>query len=104
VLAGGRRVETADEVHECGLARAGRPHDGDVLVPIHLHVHTTQGAHGLRAQHVILRQALDPDDGIAHWPPSLPVVVAGFAPAGGPASGRTVLPDSSVRMISYGPA
>jgi len=38
-----RGVEAADEVHQCGLARAGWTHDGNVLVVADAEVDTAQG-------------------------------------------------------------
>ena len=56
VLAGVRRVEAADDVHERRLARARRSHDGDVLVAGDRDVDAAQGAHDFAA-HVVF--ALD---------------------------------------------
>ena len=42
VAAVGGRVQAADQVHQRGLARAGRPHDGDEVAAIHAHVHAFQ--------------------------------------------------------------
>ena len=42
VLPAGRTVETADEVHQGGLARAGCAHDGDEFARIDLQTHAMQ--------------------------------------------------------------
>ena len=57
VLAAVRRVEAADQVHERGLARTGRSHDGDVFVRADGEVDAAQCAHDF-ATHVVL--ALEP--------------------------------------------
>jgi hypothetical protein len=58
VLAFGRRVETADQVHQRGLAGAGRPHDGDVFVALDAQVDAAQRMHLFRAHIVGLPQIL----------------------------------------------
>ncbi len=45
VLAGGRRVEAAEHVHQGRLAAAGGAHDGDVVAAADLEVEAGEGAH-----------------------------------------------------------
>ena len=61
VVAGGGRVQAADQVHQRGFARAGRPHDGDVFAALDFQRHVAQGVDGLRAHLVAPRNLLEPD-------------------------------------------
>ena len=47
VVAAAGLIEAAQDVHERGLARARRAHDGDELARCNLQVHATQRVHGL---------------------------------------------------------
>ena len=42
VVAAGRPIEAADQVHEGGLARAGRPHDGDEIARLDVERHAVE--------------------------------------------------------------
>ena len=64
VLARRRAVEAADQVHEGGLARARRSHDGDELVLPNDHVDSSEGVHHLAADVVIALQVPGDDHGI----------------------------------------
>src|SRR6202008_2665463 len=59
----GGGVQAADQVHQGGLSRPRRAHDGHVLVAVDHEVHPAQGAHRLRAHHVVLGQPVGLDDG-----------------------------------------
>jgi Cu/Zn superoxide dismutase len=61
VLAFGRRVETADHVHERGLARPRRPHDRHELVAANGDVDPSEGVHDF-APHVVLPLEVAGDD------------------------------------------
>ena len=64
VLAAGRAVEAADQVHEGGLARARRAHDGDELVLPDDHVDAAERVHHLAADVVVALQIPGDDHGI----------------------------------------
>ena len=49
-LAAGGNVQRTDHVHQRGLARAGRPHDGNELTAVNLERHIVQRMHLLLAQ------------------------------------------------------
>ena len=53
VLALGRGVEAADQVHQRRLAGAGGAHDGDVLVVLDAEVDAAQGVNLLLRSHVV---------------------------------------------------
>jgi hypothetical protein len=55
------RVEAADQVHQCRLARTRRAHDGDVFVPADCEIDAAQCAHDL-ATHVVLTLELPRHD------------------------------------------
>ena len=50
----GRRVETADHVHERRLAGARRTHHGQELAAFDSHRHAVESAYGLVADEVVL--------------------------------------------------
>ena len=54
--AGVRALETGDEPEEGGLARAGRPEQGEELAFVHVEVDAVDGDHGT----VVLADALQP--------------------------------------------
>jgi hypothetical protein len=68
ITSGAGRIEAAEHVHECRLATAARPHDGEVFVPMDLERDAAQGMHRLFAHHVMLGDVLDIDDDIAMRP------------------------------------
>jgi hypothetical protein len=57
-------VEAADQVHEGGLAGAGRAHDGDEFVLPDHHVDSSEGVHHLAADVVVALQIPGDDHGI----------------------------------------
>src|SRR5882724_1014300 len=84
VLAGGRPVEAAQEVHEGRLARSRGPHHGDELAALDRDRHAAERVDGVRTEVIVLRQALGGDDRRRHaqslrrgapcgdcWPPPL---------------------------------
>src|SRR5205823_3059408 len=84
VLAGGRDVQAAEDVHQRGLARPGRAHDGDVLPAPDPQRDPTQRAHARLALAVDLHHVADVQHGpvraeplirslpLAHPPPPRP--------------------------------
>src|SRR5215216_2217574 len=56
VGAGGRPVQKADEVHQGALAAPGRPHYGDPLAGLDVHVHPGQCLHPILSPTVHLRE------------------------------------------------
>ena len=62
VLALGRRIQAADQVHQRRLARAGRAHDGDILAALDLDVDTGDRVDLLVAHDVRLPQIVRADD------------------------------------------
>ena len=66
VMAGGGRVEAADQVHQRGFAGAGRPHDGDVFAALDFQRHVAQGVDGFRAHLVAARNVLKADQAHGH--------------------------------------
>src|SRR5262249_58308901 len=93
ILAGSRRVEAADEVHERRLARTARPHDRNILVALDTEAHAFEGAHRLRAHHVVLHQVVDLDEHQAS-----PFLPASFLRS---FFSNAFLPLSSVRRVWY---
>src|SRR5690606_27205537 len=91
VAAAGGGVEAADDVHERALPRAARPHDGDVLPPLHLDGEPAEGVDERRAHLVRLPHPLDLDDR-----------AAGPAVARGPSS--VVLCERVHPFTVYGPS
>ena len=65
VLALGRRVEAADEVHERGFAGAGGAHDGHVLVVLDAQGDAAQGLDLLLGAHVVGAPEILDDDHVA---------------------------------------
>lgn len=59
-----RRVEAAEDVHQGGLAGAGRADDRDELAAIDPHVHAAQRLHRVLAGVVHLAHALQLDEGL----------------------------------------
>ena len=49
VDAGGGGVQAAEQVHQGGFARAGRPHDGHIFAALDLQGNVAQGVDGFRA-------------------------------------------------------
>src|ERR1051326_551311 len=74
VFAAGRRVETADQVHQRGLAGARGAHDRGILVPADLERDAAQRVHLLRPHLVDPGQVPDVDDeraqGVFFWAPA----------------------------------
>ena len=62
VLALGRRVETADQVHQGRFARPGRSHDRDVLAALDLDIDAGNGVDLLVAHDVGLPEIVGADD------------------------------------------
>ena len=77
VLARGGRVQAADQVHQGGLARAGRAHDGHVLAALDVQRDVPQGVDRLGAHLVAPRNVLESDQ--AHKP----VLALSASPAAG---------------------
>src|SRR5258708_37419757 len=55
VGAGGRLVETAEDIHHRGFARAGGSHDGDEAAALDFERHAAERVHGDVAEPVDLR-------------------------------------------------
>src|SRR5437867_3948778 len=66
VPTGGGRVETAEEVHEGGLAGTRWPHHRDELAGLDGDGNAAEGVDGVRPEVVVLRQAVDGDDRSGH--------------------------------------
>jgi len=66
VPARGGRVETAEEVHEGGLARARRAHDGHEVATLDRDRDTAEGMHRVGPEVVVLREPFAQDDGRGH--------------------------------------
>src|SRR2546422_2369841 len=64
VLAAGRRVEAADQVHERRLPRARRSHHRHVLIAPDLDADATQRPHDLRPHVVLARELVRKDDDV----------------------------------------
>ena len=60
------QVQATQDVHERGLARARRPHDGHELARVDLQRHAAQRVHGLPAHGVGLGERLRVDQGWSH--------------------------------------
>ena len=65
VAALGRRIEAADQVHQRGFARAGRAHDGHVLVVPYAQVDAAEGVDLLLRAHVVCTPQIFDDDHFA---------------------------------------
>ncbi len=65
VLALGRRIEAADQVHQRRLAGARRAHDGDVLVVPDAEIDAAQRVHLLLRAHVVGPPQVLDDDHVA---------------------------------------
>ncbi len=65
VFAAGRAVQAADHVHEGGLPRARRAHDGDELVLPDDEIHAAERVHHLAPHVVVPLELPGHDDGIA---------------------------------------
>ena len=68
VVALGRRIEAADQVHERGLAGARRAHDGHVFVVLDAQGDAAQGLHLLLRAHVVGAPQILDDDHVACGP------------------------------------
>jgi hypothetical protein len=66
-MAGGRRVEAADQIHERGFAGAGRSHDGDVFAALDVERHVAQGVDGFPAHLVAPRDLLEMNQAHRKW-------------------------------------
>src|SRR5205085_11795759 len=62
VMAGGRRIETAQHVHESRFAAAAGPHDRDVFIAVNPQRYSAQSVDDFLAHHVAFRDILDLDD------------------------------------------
>src|SRR5262249_56429312 len=61
VPTGGGAVEAAQEIHECGFARARWAHDRDEFTRLDRYGHAAQRVHRVRAEVVVLREILGRD-------------------------------------------
>ena len=68
IAALGRRIEAADEVHQRGLAGAGRSHDGDILVVADLQRDSAQSVHLLLRAHVVGAPQIFDDNHVVRVP------------------------------------
>src|ERR1019366_9399161 len=76
---GARRIETAQHVHDGGLARSRRAHDGNVFVAADLEIHTAQRPNLFGSHHVVAGDPLQLDDHVRHgFLTSGPTVGAAF--------------------------
>src|SRR5258707_14792829 len=53
ILTFGGRVETADKIHQRGLARSRRTHDGNILAALDAEVYAAQGMDLLLGAHIV---------------------------------------------------
>src|SRR5438477_141541 len=72
-FAGAGLIEAGDQVEQRRLARAGRPHQGEVLALGHVEAEVDQHVDLLAAAPEILVQATDPHDRFGHDDPLLPL-------------------------------
>ena len=66
VATAGRPIEAAEDRHQGGLARSGRPHDGDKLAALDDEVHPAKGVHVNVTDAVNPRDVLDFDGLFRH--------------------------------------
>ena len=53
ILTPGGRVEAADKIHQSGLARSRRTHDGNILAALDAEVYATQCMYLLLGAHIV---------------------------------------------------
>jgi len=59
-------VEAAQDVHQGGLPRTGRPHEGDVFVAVDHQVDPPQRVHGLGPDVIVLGDLIEADNLLVH--------------------------------------
>ena len=69
VVAAGRAIEAAEDVHQRRLARTGGAHDGDELAAVNGEAHAAQRVHLGVAQPIDLGHIAHDDDRLAGLPP-----------------------------------